>query len=160
MNRSVNDRRWLRSFDSVQTYCAPLNCKSLGPDQNSKRLDNNNAATQVQWSRTEERMLSERSRAIPDAIPKMSAPPTMRNHCLIWIWPLAKLRNRRRDAPAYSAVDIKVGQERHHGPPLFCIGSRAARCPRITPRKSNSAPSGKRRAARPVYSKTLPVPIR
>jgi hypothetical protein len=47
--------------------------------QDSKWLDSNNAAAQTQWSRTEERMLSERSRAIPDAIPNMSAPPTMTN---------------------------------------------------------------------------------
>ncbi len=67
-------------FDSTQTYFPPPNCKSLRSDQNSKRLDSNNAATQTQWSRTEERMLSERSRAIPDAIPKMSAPAEMRNH--------------------------------------------------------------------------------
>jgi hypothetical protein len=35
--------------------------------QVSQLLDSNNAATQVQWSRTEARMLSERSRAIPEA---------------------------------------------------------------------------------------------
>ncbi len=51
-----------------------------GLHQDSKRLDSNNTATQTQWSRAEERMLSERSRAIPEPIPKMSAPPTMRNH--------------------------------------------------------------------------------
>ena len=51
-----------------------------GLHQDSKRLDSNNAAAQTQWSRTEARMLSERSRAIPDAIPKMRAPPEMRNH--------------------------------------------------------------------------------
>src|SRR6266498_2697579 len=75
---SLGKDRWLKSLDSVET-CPPQNVTALGSDQNSKRPDSNNAATQTQWSRTEERMLSERSRAIPDEIPKIAAPATMRS---------------------------------------------------------------------------------
>ena len=52
----------------------------LRADQNSKRPNSNNAAAESQWTKTEARTLSERSRAIPDAAPKITAPPVMRNH--------------------------------------------------------------------------------
>jgi hypothetical protein len=47
--------------------------------QNIKRRQSNNAAVQSQWSRTDARTLSERSRAIADAMPKTTAPVTMRS---------------------------------------------------------------------------------
>ena len=53
--------------------------EALDFDQNSSRRDSNNAAVQSQWSRTDAKILSERSRAVPDAIPKIMEPTTMRS---------------------------------------------------------------------------------
>ncbi len=126
----------------------------------SKLRESSNAAEQSQWSRTEGRMLSERSRATPDTIPSMSAPAVVRSNWVIWIGPLDKPRNKPRVAAAYRALAIRVGQDPHHGPPLFWIGSRAARSPRITPRKRSSAPSTRMKAAAVVNSYMLPTPRR
>ena len=68
--------------------------------QNIKRRQSNNAAVQSQWSRTDAKILSERSRAVPDAMPKIKAPAAMRRDGMISISPFVTLRYNRTDAAA------------------------------------------------------------
>src|SRR4029453_698390 len=102
-------------------------------------------------------MLSERSRAMPNAVPNMTAAGRLTNQWLIWSWPLVKLKNER-NIRAYRVPEMKAGQETNHGPPLICIGSRQARSPRMRPRKTVSPVNGKRRRKEAVGSFGLCCP--
>ena len=104
-----------------------------------------------QWSRMGGITLSERSRAIPSAIPNMTAAGRLTNQWIIWSWPLVKLKSER-NIRAYRAPEMKAGQETNHGPPLFWIGSRQARSPRIRPRKRISTVTGRIRREEAVSS--------
>ena len=68
-------------------------------------------------------MLPERSRARPEAMPKITAPAIMRAPWTTSIEPLERIMNSTSEA-AYSALEMIVGQEPHHAVAEIVLGLR------------------------------------